>query len=193
MAAAVLCAAVALCFIAPPAPAQTLMNLYAKVSYSIENALGPLPDGSIVYIVGSLDDVVNPMQSFGTNYIAKSTTGDDVILGTVRIGQGVPSNSGRFIWSGIVQRFTNVYIRYFDSTNEPVSGYTNWGESTMKTVSFLPLGGALVDFAPSTNLYATNQDNFVVIPEPGTLSLMGVGLFCIFWRRRRARREAAGE
>ncbi len=178
------------CTVGFSAYGASLMNLFAQVSFSIQTTEGGanLPDGSLVYIIGSGDTTIDPMVSQGTNFVSYSTTGDDDIVGVVRIGDNAPSGSGQFTWNATIQRYTNMYIRYFTWTNDSIHvvGYTNWGESQMQQVNFGPFGLATIDFAPTTNLYTTNADNFIIIPEPGTAGLM---LFSTVFLRLFTRRK----
>ena len=155
-----------------------LVDLDAYVTYSIYGPDGttPLANGSIVYIIGSLNSVVDPPQSYGvTNYIASSVTGDDVILGIVRIGDNVSSN-GTFFTT--VQYDSDaidyVYIRFFDSTNNPPAGMVYWGTSSNYFIGPPTLGVSTVDFNPNTAnpLIASNYNNFVIVPEPSSANLI---------------------
>jgi hypothetical protein len=157
-----------------------LFDLDAFVTFSIfEQGGGPgdeLVDGSRVYIMGSVDNVNDGMQTWygpsGTNLIANSTLGDDVLLGEVAIGFNA-TNAGTFFTTLKYDptEVSYVYIRYFDTTNEPIGGIVDWGTSLV--YSLVPtLGVARVDFAPSGSLQAENTNNFVIVPEPSTGNLM---------------------
>ena len=150
-----------------------IVDLDAWVQYSIYQSDGttPLADGSWVYIVGSFDDVADPMYAFGTNFIAELPTGDDVILGAVQINLDSFSN-GTFFTT--VQYESDevkyVYIRFFEFTNGlPITGLVDWGVSTTFQLG-VTLGVSTVDFGP--DLVADRTDNFVVIPEPTTGNLI---------------------
>lgn len=157
-----------------------MVNLQAWVTYALFTyEYGAyLPDGSVVQIIGSTDNNIDPMVSFGTNLIAQ-TTGDDIIIGTVLIDSSLLASNGTF-YSGDFY-FDNtvvdwMYIRFFNTTN-PVLGYHDWGQSIMSTVDddgvmfFMDFGGGI---ATVTN------NNFVAIPEPSTASLLLLfaGLLC---------------
>lgn len=132
--------------------------------------INPLADGSWVYIIGSADSVIDPMQSWNGGYIAGSVTGDDVILGITQITSGPEAfGAGTFLTSleydsGVINY---VYIRVFDTTG-PLTGEICWGESDM----FEPdpiFGVAAVDFG---TVNVTNTDTFYIIPEPTTANLI---------------------
>ncbi len=129
-----------------------------------------LADGSWVFIVGSGDSVLNPMQSIGTNFIANSVTGDDEILGIVQID----STFGAGTFATTVQYDSSlinyVYIRFFDTTG-PLTGMLYWGTSTVFELG-VTLGVSTVQFNPGDQLVATNYNNFVIIPEPSTANLL---------------------
>lgn len=178
-----------------------LVTLYAYVSYSIYGPGGttPLANNSLVYIIGSSNSVIDPMASWGspaTNYIAGTTTGDDVFLGTVRIGDNVDSNGTFFV----VVEFDSdlvkyVYLRFFDwQDNEPVTGMVYWGQSSNFFIGNPTLGVSVVDFnqdAPNS-LIASNQNNFVVIPEPGTANLL-ILVAGMAWAMRTSMRRAGAK
>lgn len=147
-------------------------------AYVLQPILGgdgvtPLADGSWVFIIGSGDSVIDPMMTYGapaTNYIANSTTGDDVILGVVFID----SSLGPGTFATTVQYDSSlidyVYIRFFDTTG-PLTGMLYWGTSTVFELG-VTLGVSTVQFDQNDQLVATNYNNFVVIPEPSTANLL---------------------
>lgn len=156
-----------------------LVTLVARVSYALLDSTGssPLADGSTVYIFGSSDnqygDGTDEMEVYaGTNLIANSTVGDDIFIGAVQIGDGTSSN-GTFFTAQYEFDDTEVqylYIRFFDTLDDPVSGYTDWNHSPLFAATNHPFGVERIDFIGD---YATtNSDNFVVIPEPGTGNLL---------------------
>ena len=163
-------------FVAITGVYATTVNLIAYVSYSILNSLGvPLADGSVVYIFGSTDSVNNGPMPYGTNLIADSVQGDDVFIGMVQIG--TPSflgSNGTFYsdsqFSFNIDDIHYLYIRFFDTTNTAIEGYTNWGQQR-----------------------TTVTNNFVIIPEPSTghLLLLFIGLLGgLFTSMRKAERKA---
>lgn len=144
-------------------------------AYVLQPILGgdevtPLADGSWVFIIGSADDVIDPMVQIGTNYIAYSTTSNDVILGVVKID----SSLGPGTFATTVQYDSSlinyVYIRFFDTTGD-LTGMIYWGTSTVFELG-VTLGVSTVQFDQDDQLVATNYNNFIVIPEPGTANLL---------------------
>ncbi len=182
-------------FIAVSGAYATTVNLIAYVSYSILDSLGvPLADGSIVYIFGSTDSVNNgPVSVGGTNLIANSTQGDDVFIGTVLID--IPSYAGsngtfysdsQFAFN--IDDIHYLYIRFFNTTNTEIQGYTNWGYSGASNVTDDGSGYVVIDFGQQRT---TVTNNFVIIPEPSTghlliffAGLLG-GLFASMYKAER--------
>lgn len=168
------CVAVACLGVLPARAAIVDLDAYVLYSIMQQDGFTPLADGSWVYIIGSGDNVANPMNTYGspaTNLIANSVTGDDVILGIVQIGENVISNGTFFTTvqydSDEVQY---VYIRFFDTTGL-ITGLVYWGTSTVFQLG-VTLGVSTVQFDPDGSLIATNLNNFVIIPEPNTANLM---------------------
>lgn len=156
-----------------------LVDLDAMVTYSIYDHLGnPLPDGAVVYIIGSGDGTMDPMSTYGspTNLVAHSTTGDDVVLGQITIDSSQTGSNGTF-FTTLQYESTQVgyvYIRFFEFTNSvPVTGLVYWGTSAIHQLSPTPtLGVNSVDFNPNATLVASNLNNFVAVPEPSTANLL---------------------
>jgi hypothetical protein len=166
----------ALCLVAMAVGAAraTIVDLDAYVLNPIYGGDGvtPLADGSWVIIVGSGDNVADPMQTHnGTNLIADSVTGDDVIIAIVQIN----SMFGPGTFGHVVQYDSSiinyVYIRFFEYTNWPISGMMYWGTSAVFQLG-ITLGVATVQFDPGGSLSATNYNSFVAIPEPSTANLL---------------------
>lgn len=150
--------------------------LTGYVTYSLLNGSGnPLSDGSIVMIFGSYDNVNDGIGIFGgTNYVANSTLNDDVYLGWVRIGQPSYMGSNGTFYTAFQISFDDtvvqyLYLRFFDTTNYPISGYVAWGTSDVFGFTS-EFGYAEVDFVGGYMTTFTN--NFVIIPEPSTAHLM---------------------
>lgn len=169
-----------------------IVDLDAWVQYSIlqNDGVTPLADGSWVYIIGSDNNVIDPMITIGsTNYLADSTTGDDVILGLVQLNMDNFSN-GTFFTT--VQYDSDevkyVYIRFFDATNYPITGMQYWGTSTIFQLG-VTLGVSTVQFDQDNQLIATNYNNFVVIPEPTTGNLIVLVAGMIWAMRASMRRK----
>lgn len=156
-----------------------LINLQAWVTYALLNSDGttPLADGSIVQIIGSFDAVADPMAMVGTNTTG-DVTGDDVVIATITIDSSILSSNGTF-YSGDYyfesDDIKNMYIRFYDSPG-PLTGLVYWGQSPVTNAEHHQFGGIFIDFVG--NYATTNVDNFVVIPEPGTLNfiLMWAGM-----------------
>ena len=158
-----------------------IVDLIAYVSYSLNDSTGtPLADGSIVMIFGSTDAINNGPQSYNvTNRIADSTQGDDVYIGMVRIdGGGTFYTANDFSFDDSSIHY--LYIRFFNATGYPVSGYYAWNTSLVFGFTS-EFGKAEVDFVG--NYLATVTNNFVVIPEPSTshLFLVFFGLVVGLW------------
>ncbi len=136
----------------------------------------PLADGSWVYIIGSTDNIIDPMQQYGGgDYIANSTTGDDVILGIVQIFSiPVAFPDYQNIFNTNVKYESDdinyVYVRFFDATG-PLTGMLCWGESDIFELG-ITAGVSQVQFDQDNQLITTHTNNFVIIPEPGTANLI---------------------
>lgn len=198
-------AAIFLLLLIPCVANAAILKLDARVFFAILDHNGsPLADGSVVYIIGSTDNVNDGMFTTaggpgytGPNnetYVANSTQGDDVFIGEIRIGENVSSN-GTFA-SIYEYEYDNTvidyfYIRYFETTNEPVVGTgVYWGTSAV-VAPFEGFGLGLANFGSGNQ--ATNQSNFIVIPEPGTGGLMFLMAGLIWWVRSTLKREQKNE
>lgn len=173
-------------------PAHALLvDLDAYVEFPIlgNDGMTPLADGSWVVIIGSGDAVQDPMFSLGTNFVALSVTGDDVILGAIQLPLNVGTNSGEFFTTVQYESDTinYTYIRFFD-TPGPLTGQLYWGTSDMYQLG-VTLGVSTVQYDPGTNLVATNNNNFIIIPEPSTANLFVV-VAGMLWAMRVHRRVA---
>lgn len=184
--------------------AQTLISLQCWVTYALlqDDNYTPLVDGSIVLIIGSSNNVIDPMNTYGeTNYIARSTTGDDQIIGEVTIDSTELGSNGTF-YSGDFyfdpDEVKWLYIRFFQETNSALTGMIHWGESLLVSATNYQFGVLWVDFSPDTDhiYYASNYDNFVVIPEPSSTGLMLLAAFLLGGmsaaRSKRQEGEGAG-
>jgi len=167
-----------------------VVDLDAYVDFPIlqEDDVTPLADGSWVYIIGSTDTNIDPMVQFGTNFIAGTVTGDDVILGIVRIGDGSIASNGTFFTTVQYESdvINHVYIRFFNTTGDLV-GPIWWGTSSIFQLG-VTLGVSTVVFDQGTNLITDNFNNFVVIPEPSSVHLfiMAAGMFWAIRGRMKA-------
>jgi len=156
-----------------------------------EDLTTPLADGSWVYIIGSGDATNDGMQVFGgTNLIAGSVQGDDVILGIIQIPLNSTTNSGTFFTT--VQYESDdinfVYIRFFNTNAMPITGMVWWGTSSMFQLG-VTLGVATVQFDQLEQLAATNLNNFVVIPEPSSMNLFVMIAGMLWTMRSRMKRS----
>ena len=166
---------VALCvlglFAVPARAAIVDLDAYVLNPILQDDGITPLADGSWVFIIGSSDTNIDPMVSWGTNFIANSVTGDDIILGIVQIdslfGAGTFGTTVQYD-STLVN---NVYIRFFDTTG-PLTGMIWWGTSPMLGPVGVTLGVTTVQFDPDGSLQTDEYDSFVVIPEPSTANLL---------------------
>ena len=156
--------------------APILMDASVQFTIFDQSGVNPLADGSVVYIVGSVDGVNNGMLTYGptNDVIANSMLGDDVLVATVRIGDNVDPTTGMFQitfqYEASLANF--VYIRFFNTTNDPVTGFVYYGVSGIQTIPPPSFGVESVVFDPTTNLVTSVATNFVVIPEPGTANLI---------------------
>jgi len=177
------------------------VSLIAYVSYSLLDSSGnPLPDGSMVMIFGSTDDVNDGPVTFGGGLIAESTQNDDVFLGWVQIGQPSYFGSNGTFYTANQITFDDtlinfLYIRFFDTTEWP-EGELAWGTSTVfgATSSF---GKVEVDFIG--NYVTSMTNNFVIIPEPSTAHLMLLfvglvaGMHASFRKNKGAQNKGCGD
>ncbi len=167
-------AALCVVLIGVAATRAAIVDLDAYVLNPIYGCDGvtPLADGSWVMIIGSGNNIADPMDTWnGTNLIADSTTGDDVILAIVQIdslfGPGTFGTTIQYDSSVI----NYVYIRFFEYTNWPIVNMVCWGTSAVYQLG-ITLGVSTVQFDPGGSLAATNMNNFVAIPEPSTANLL---------------------
>ncbi len=153
----------------------------------------PLADGSVIYVIGSGDNVADGMQSAGGSLIANSTQGDDVIIATMIMDSSTTGVPGTMTagFPGVLDTSTInfLYLRFFDyqGAGVPVGEDIAWGETDPQTYTGPFFGTAFLN-VDGGQVSATN--NFTVIPEPGTLHLFVVAglvlaLFC-------ARRDSQG-
>ncbi|HMP74135.1 MAG TPA: hypothetical protein PKE55_12810 [Kiritimatiellia bacterium] len=175
-----------------PSTSAALINLNAYVSFSLlqEDEATPLADGSIVQIIGSFDDIIDPMETFGGTNVTGGTTGDDIILATVVINSSQLGSNGTFFVSNIFFETDDInfmYLRFYNSVG-PLTGLIYWGQTVMTNINHDEFGVVEVDFVG--NYSTTNVNNFVIIPEPSVFKYVLIG--CVgFWFVRRRQREAA--
>ncbi len=169
------------------------LDAYVDMAIVQDDLTTPLADGSWVYIVGSGDNINDGLITFGgTNLIADSVLGDDVILARIQIPLNSISNSGTFFVTVPYEsdNINYVYIRYFNTNSDPVTGMVRWGTSSMFQLG-VTLGVATVQFDQNQQLAATNYNNFVVIPEPSSMNLF-VMVAGLLWAMRSRMRLATG-
>ncbi len=151
---------------------------YAQLQDSVGN---PLSDGSYVMIVGSLDNAREELVHSGTNY--QSLVTNDTIIGTFALDTG--EDGGWFDAAGYTYDSTLVhyiYIYFFDSQGFPIVGLTDYGYSTvLDATGWNPVTYSIsLDITQGSNLQVSETENFIVIPEPSTGSLLmlflGMGL-----------------
>lgn len=183
--------ALAAIFLAAPSAHAAIINMTAYVLSSLyqQDGVTPLADGSIVQIIGSFDNLIDPMEEFGGGYTG-NPTGDDVILATIVIDSTLLGIDGTFYASGIYYNNDDIkhaFIRFYNSPG-PLEGLIWWGESPIQNIEYDAFGAIFVDFVGGYS--TTNQNNFVVIPEPNTLNyfLMWAGMLGAL--RSSMRREA---
>ncbi|MBP7830341.1 MAG: hypothetical protein KA248_10530 [Kiritimatiellae bacterium] len=158
-----------------------IISLIAYVSQSIylNDGVTPLPYGSIVYIYGSGDTTIDPMAPAFGGYIPGTATGDDVVLGMVRIGQpyyndGVDDIDGTFLsdmvitWDDEEVNINHLYIRFFNTLSF-TGGEVAWNESVIFTNDY-DFFVVEQDFIGG---YLANRTNtFTFVPEPSTIHLV---------------------
>lgn len=170
---------------------SAIIRLEAYVTNSINDSNGMyLVDGSVVQIVGSGDNSINPFPTLGTNLVSNLTSGDDTIIGTVTIDSSETGDDGTFSSTDFTfddADVSYVYLRAFDSM-DPLVGLLNWSFSDIFSAAD-NLGVAEVDF--EGDFGTTNRDNFVVIPEPGSGTIMLVFSGLLIWLRLSLRGRAA--
>ena len=154
--------------------AEIRLIAYVSQALLLNDGVTPLPDGSIVMIFGSADNVNDGMAQYGSCYLPYSTQGDDVYLGTVYInpyynGAGTFVSDQQFFWENTEVEINYFYIRFFN-TAEFINGVpVEWGQSPVQEAAEPQFQTIEHDFIGG---YLANQTNcFVIIPEPGTASL----------------------
>lgn len=167
-----------------------LINLQAYVTYALLNNDGtsPLSDGSIVQIIGSYDNIADPMPMLGSN-VTGFVSGDDVILATITIQSGMLGSNGTFFAGDIYfqsDEIQNMYIRFYDSAG-PLTGLVYWGQSPVTNAQHDQFGVVEMDFVG--NYLTTNSNVFVAVPEPGTLNFMLMWGSMVFAMRASMKRD----
>lgn len=153
------------------------INLTGYVTFALlqNDGVTPLVDGSIVQIIGSSNNLAEPMAFAGTNLVANPVP-DDILLATITIDSTALASNGTFFVNNVFfqsDQVNYIYIRFFDTTG-PLTGQIAWGESPLFSATNHQFGSLELDFIG--DYAATNINNFGVIPEPGTGNLMLVWL-----------------
>gem|GEM_PF-1193282 len=182
-----------LCSALLPSAQAAIVNLQAYVLLEIYQSDGttPLPDGSIVQIIGSFDNVMDAPEELGGG-LTGDTTGDDVILSVITINSadlGIPGTffSGNTFFESDDIKY--MYIRFYDTTSYPLSGTVDWGQSsTITNAEHVAFNVLEMDFVGGFT--ANETDTFVVIPEPATTHLVLTALLLVWALRARARHKA---
>lgn len=183
--------AAAAIFLAAPSANAAIINMTAYVLSSLyqQDGVTPLADGSIVQIIGSFDNIIDPMEEAGGGYTG-NPTGDDVILATIVIDSTLLGIPGTFYASGIFydnDDIKHAYIRFYN-TPGPLEGLIWWGESPIQNIEYDAFGAIFVDFIGGYS--TTNENTFVVIPEPNTLNLFLMWAGMLGTLRSSIKREA---
>lgn len=171
-------------------------SIIQVVMYNSASASAPGPDANDNFDVFG-DYPSNPDSlSDTTIYDPESTPSGHVIVQTAQIQVAEYTDDNGNVWWNVYLEFAvigsydRLYVRVFEMTTfpdgTPASSY--WGLSDVQSGTNLigtwPVG--IVD-----NITATNQNYFEVIPEPGTMALLGLGgagLLAGSRRRKKSRR-----
>ncbi len=188
--------------IAVPSGQGATIQFFLNISgglFSDPGFTSPLPAGSLVYVIATPDQNAPPdPQSAGSALIGDSTPPDDVIIATLFLneipggpGSGTHADPIGFSYdpADFPSGFSHVYLRFFDFDSAPPVGEDiAWGHSDVFEIP--PTGPfGLPGFLNITNQYYTDRTNdFVIIPEPGTLHLilLAGGVLFGIWRRKRS-------
>lgn len=182
----VLAGALLSCLPAPRAEGATISLIaYTTFAIVLDDLSTALPNNSIIEIIGSTDAAQGGHLPYGGGFVWGSTQGDDILLATTVVDGSF--GGGTFFHTTTYDDTVvlNYYIRFYDVTSVPTNGQAvAWGTSAVFAASSF-FGVDFQDFAGG-NIAFTN--NFYVIPEPGSLSLLLyfgllVGLFRSKWIR----------
>ncbi|NCD32164.1 MAG: hypothetical protein EOL87_01980 [Spartobacteria bacterium] len=158
--------------------ATVSLNVYSTVGFYQTNTTSYLVDGSIVRVIGSLDNSNDGFVTYGAGYDVDSTQGDDVYLGSGEI-----SGDLGLMFATDIQFDDNdvkfVYFRIFQTTDTAIGSvagsYVNWVTSGIYDAG--SSGYSVLELAISDSYSTTNYDKFYVIPEPGVASILCFVLF----------------
>lgn len=169
------------------------LDVYVDFALLDEND-DPLADGMTVMVFGSKNPINDGPQTWGgTNVIANSTQGDDILLATLTIStveSGIPGGFFATI-SYESDDVDFVYIRFFNAPPSALTGMIYWGTSSVIQLG-VTLGVSTVNFTPETNLVTDNYNNFVIIPEPSTANLFVMVAGMMWAMRSHMRRKDSG-
>ncbi len=167
------------------------VNLILHITTPLTEADGttPLQDGSVVYLIGNQSGNVNPMETFGDALIANSTTGDDILVAQLVVDSSGTAGAGTIFTSisGVdVSQIDYFYLRFFDYQDSapPTGEGIPWG-TTVPEQYTEDFGLAFFD---TEGAPITRTNDFIVIPEPGTMHLfVAAGLLLALLGARRER------
>lgn len=150
---------------------------------------------------GSTTPVLQNGNQEGHVYIPDSTfaSGNQIVYtGKIHV-EGDKATFQTYVYLDNASAYDHIYIRVFSATNFPDDGQAHaswWGISTASNITAGAGTIGLVWWDNTVEL--SHQDYFEVIPEPGTLGMLGSGAFGVgvagLWRRGRRKGKArAGE
>jgi len=169
---------------------------WETASQVLQNNVGSWLPGSADSAVGGFIQLLRDNDGGGVGFdIGEAGTGDgipdastDEVLGTKWVGGGVffpvANQDGTFVGDNVagVNSGEVFYVRFFDTASPnfgsgliPASGYYNTTEAFTRGGLPTPETFQLTQIIQATE----------AIPEPGTLSLIGLGLMTMIARRRR--------
>jgi hypothetical protein len=162
----------------------------------------PLAIGSTFYLIASDSATPSNPQSFGDAFIANSTASNEVLIASLTLNGAPffnpsPEDGEHYqeliVDAALLTGMTHLYVRFFDyqSGLQVVGSNIYWGTTAAIDLTINSVGG--FDFAEAyfDDTSATNQANFIAIPEPGTFGLValaGLGLAALGRRNRHAKK-----
>lgn len=172
-------------------------DLYWSNSQAILDSNGdPVPASDSDFTIGYFAQLIfaganNTADAFAPS--ANGVTGDDVVAATKYAGQGYFLFEDGFfpleLTPSIIGSAGNgfYFVRVFDAPNPdfelgvsaPIVGNFYW-QSEIHEYTHSPTTPDQWDFAPSGG-----QTTLAIVPEPGVLAMMGLGLFGLAAARRR--------
>lgn len=174
-------------------------SIIQVVMYNQATASPPGPDANDNFTETFGDYTSNPDSlSDTTIYDPESTPSGHIIAYTTEIKQAEYTDDNGNVWWNVwvefdvVGTYDALYVRVFEMDEfpdgTPASSY--WGLSDVykgtNLIGTWPVG--VVD-----NITATNQNYFEVIPEPGTMALLGLGAVGLLAGSRRRQKHRRGE